>query len=56
MSGPRSHFVGDGCEPPHVLTILVPEDPETVRERDGAHWNDITEDDYYGIDEEQEEV
>lgn len=43
MSETRTHFAGDGCDPPHVVTVLEPEDPEDVRKRDQAHWNDIEE-------------
>jgi hypothetical protein len=52
MTVPRTHFVGDGCEPEHVIrgtvTIIPPEDPEAVRIRDQAHWNEIE------LDEEDE--
>lgn len=33
----RRHYAGDGCDPPHVLTVLAPEDPDVVRKRDSAY-------------------
>lgn len=41
MTQTRRHFVGDGCDPAHVLTIIEPEDPDDVRTRDAAHWHDL---------------
>lgn len=35
----KRHYVGDGCDPPHYLTVLAPEDPEAVRRRDKAYLN-----------------
>lgn len=32
----RTHFEGDGCDPPHKVTVLEPEDPDDVRARDNA--------------------
>lgn len=33
----RRHYRGDGCDPAHILTILAPENPDDVRDRDKAH-------------------
>lgn len=41
MTKESTHYEGDDCIPPHVVTHLEPENPDDVRARDKAHWRDI---------------